>query len=359
MKKIVVAMSGGVDSSVAAALLKDQGNTIIGVTMKICDGKSFSVGTNRHGCYGPGEEDDIEDARKVARILGIPFYVFDLSQKYKTQVLDYFCHEYLSGRTPNPCIKCNHQIKFDALVAKARDSGIEFDYFATGHYAQVEYDQTWHRYLLKKGRDSTKDQSYLLFSLSQEQLSYSLFPVGNYTKENVKKMAAYFNLGVEKKPESQDFIAGGYSSLIETAQPGPILDKTGKMLGEHRGVSFYTVGQRKRLDISAKKPLYVTDIDMERNAIIVGTKEELYHDELIASGVNWIAPDRLQQIANLKAKIRYRHQEAEVVVITPLEGDSVYIKFKEPQMAITPGQAIVFYNGDIVVGGGMIERTKS
>jgi len=142
MKKIVVAMSGGVDSSVAAALLKDQGNTIIGVTMKIWDGKSSSGGTSRHGCYGPGEEDDIEDARKVARILGIPFYVFDLSQKYKTQVLDYFCHEYLSGRTPNPCIKCNHQIKFDALVTKARDSGIEFDYFATGHYAQVEYDQT-------------------------------------------------------------------------------------------------------------------------------------------------------------------------------------------------------------------------
>ena len=354
--KVAVAMSGGVDSSVAAALLKEQGYQVSGVTMKIGAGEVFSGEGRRHGCYGPGEEKDIEDARKVAQTLGIPFYVFDLRQEYKAEVLDYFCHEYLSGRTPNPCIKCNRQIKFDALVEKARDSGIEFDYFATGHYVRIEYDESKHRYLLKKARDLTKDQSYFLFSLSQGQLGRSLFPVGDYAKEVVRKMASDFGLGVDKKPESQDFIAGGYFPLVKAAQPGPILDKTGNMLGEHRGVSFYTVGQRKGLGISAKEPLYVTDINLERNAIIVGSKEELYHDELIASGLNWIAIERLQQPADVKTKIRYRHQEAEAV-IAPLDEDKVYIRFKEPQMAITPGQAVVFYDDDTVIGGGTVERT--
>jgi len=354
--KVAVAMSGGIDSSVAAALLKEQGYQVSGVTMKIGAGEVFSGEGRRHGCYGPGEEKDIEDARKVAQTLGIPFYVFDLRQEYKAEVLDYFCHEYLSGRTPNPCIKCNRQIKFDALVEKARDSGIEFDYFATGHYVRIEYDESKHRYLLKKARDLTKDQSYFLFSLSQGQLGRSLFPVGDYTKEVVRKMASDFGLGVDKKPESQDFIAGGYFPLVKAAQPGPILDKTGNMLGEHRGVSFYTVGQRKGLGISAKEPLYVTDINLERNAIIVGSKEELYHDELIASGLNWIAIERLQQPADVKTKIRYRHQEAEAV-IAPLDEDKVYIRFKEPQMAITPGQAVVFYDDDTVIGGGTVERT--
>jgi len=356
--KVAVAMSGGVDSSVAAALLKEQGYQVSGVTMKIGAGEVFSPEGRRHGCYGPGEEKDIEDARKVAKTLGIPFYVFDLRQEYKAEVLDYFCHEYLSGRTPNPCVRCNQRIKFDALVKKAQASDIEFDYFATGHYARVEYDGSSCRYLLKKARDLTKDQSYFLFSLSQEQLSRSLFPLGNYTKAEVRSVASNFVLGVDKKPESQDFIAGGYFSLVKAAQPGPILDKTGNMLGEHRGVSFYTVGQRKRLGISAKNPLYVTDINLERNAIIVGSKEELYHDELIASRLNWIAIERLQQPADVKTKIRYRHQEAEAV-IAPLDEDKVYIRFREPQMAITPGQAVVFYDNDTVVGGGIIEDKGS
>ena len=356
MKKVVIALSGGVDSSVAAALLKEQGYQVSGVTMEIGTGELSPGKGRRHGCYGPGEEKDIEDARKVAETLGIPFYIFDLRQEYKAEVLDYFCHEYLSGRTPNPCIKCNRQIKFDALVEKARDSGIEFDYFATGHSVRTEYNESSHRYLLKKAKDLTKDQSYFLFSLSQEQLGRSLFPVGDYTKEVVKKMASDFGFGVDKKAESQDFIAGGYFPLVKTAQPGPILDKTGNMLGKHQGISFYTIGQRKGLGISAKEPLYVTDINLESNAIIVGSKEELYHDELIASGLNWIAIEKLQQPANVKTKIRYHHQEAEAV-IAPLDEDKVYIRFKEPQMAITPGQAIVFYNDDTVIGGGIIERT--
>ena len=325
--------------------------------MKIWGGEAFLKKRMRYGCYGPGEEEDTEDARKVAQILGIPFYVFDLRQEYKAEVLDYFCHEYLSGRTPNPCLRCNHKIKFDALLRKIQDSGIEFDYFATGHYAQVEYNKSKHRYLLKKARDLTKDQSYFISSLSQNQLGCSLFPIGNYTKEEVRKMASDFRLGVDNKPESQDFTPWDYSFLIETAPPGQILDKQGNILGEHRGIPFYTIGQRKGLGISAKEPLYVTDIDREKNAILVGSKEEVYRDELIASGLNWIAVEELKQPITVKAKIRYRHKEAEAA-ITPLNGDKVYVKFKEPQMAITPGQAVVFYDGDIVVGGGTIEQVR-
>jgi len=355
--KAVVAMSGGVDSSVAAALLKEQGYEVSGVTMQIWNGEASPGDEMGHGCYGPGEEEDIEDARKVSQILGIDFHVFDLRQEYKAEGLDYFCHEYLSGRTPNPCLRCNHKVKFDALLRKTQDSGIEFDYFATGHYARVEYDKSRHRYLLKKARDLSKDQSYFISSLSQEQLGRSLFPIGDHTKEEIRKMASDFGLGVNNKPESQDFIAGGYYSLVKAAPPGPILDKRGNILGEHQGIPFYTIGQRKGLGISNKEPLYVTDIDPEKNALIVGGKEEVYRDELIASGLNWIAIEKLEQPAKVKAKIRNAHQEAEAIV-TPVGKDKVYVKFKEPQLAITPGQAVVFYQGEVVVGGGTVERAK-
>jgi tRNA-specific 2-thiouridylase len=357
MTKVAIAMSGGVDSSVAAALLKEKGYEVIGLTMEIWAGETLLHGETRHGCYGPEERNDIEDARKVAQVLGIPFYVFDLRQEYQTEVLDYFCHEYLSGRTPNPCLRCNQRVKFGALLEKARRSGIEFNYLASGHYARVEYDKGRRRYLLKKARDLIKDQSYFLSALSQEQLGRSLFPVGNFTKEEVRRMASHLGLGVENKTESQNFISGGYSSLVKAkAQPGPILDRQGNVLGQHRGIPFYTIGQRKGLGISARDALYVTAIDPGRNAIVVGNKEELYGDELIASEVNWIAVERLGQPVEAKAKIRYLHKEAEAVII-PLDKDKVYVKFKEPQMAITPGQAVVFYDGDTVIGGATIERT--
>ena len=356
MPKVAVAMSGGVDSSVAAALLKEKGYEVIGVTMKVWDGETLPANGTRHACYGPGEEEDLEDARKVAQVLGIPLNIFDLRQEYKIEVLDYFCHEYLSGRTPNPCIRCNRRVKFDALLRKARETGIEFDYFATGHYARVEHDEGRSRYLLKKAKDMAKDQSYFLFALSQEQLSNSLFPLGNHTKEEVRKMARDLELGIDDKPESQDFFAGDYSTLLgKVARPGPILNKEGEILGEHRGIPFYTIGQRKGLGISSKEPLYVTAIDQGKNVIVVGPKEEVYGDELVAMELNWIAIQELSRPVDLKAKIRYLHKEAEAMVI-PLDEDKVHVKFKEPQMAITPGQAVVFYDDDTVIGGGTIER---
>jgi len=357
MKKVLVAMSGGVDSSVAAALIKEEGYAVIGVTMEVWDGEDFRGEIRRHGCYGPGAGRDIEDARKVAEILRIPFHVLDLKREYKSQVLDYFCREYQSGRTPNPCIRCNRWVKFDALGKRARDSGIEFDYIATGHYARVEYDESRHRYLLKKAKDLRKDQSYFLFSLSQAQLGRALFPVGIYTKDEVRRMSSDFGLDIENKLESQNFIAGSYHSLIEAeAHPGPILDRQGNVLGQHQGIPFYTIGQRRRLGISAKEPIYVTDIDPQQNTIIVGNKGELYRDELTASELNWIVEKPPRPI-KARARIRYLHKEADATIV-PLDENKVHIKFQKPQRAISPGQGVVFYDGEVILGGGTIESTQ-
>ena len=356
-KKVVVGMSGGVDSSVAAALLKAQGYEVTGAIMSIWEGTESAGESVRHGCYGPGEAEDIADARRVAEILDIPFHIVDLKDEYKSEVLDYFCLEYLLGRTPNPCLRCNNSLKFGALARRVEESGIEFDYFATGHYARKEYNETVGRYLLRKAADLNKDQTYFIASLFQEQIARALFPVGDYTKAEVRKLAADFGLPVTEKVESQDFVAGGYSSLLPAALVGPILDRTGNVLGEHRGISSYTIGQRRGLGIPTKTPVFVVDIDPARNAVIVGEKEDLYQDELTAAGLNWIAIGRLSEPIEVKARIRYRHQEAPAIV-TPLSRDRVHVKFKEPQMSITPGQAVVFYQGDIVMGAGTIERNN-
>jgi len=261
----------------------------------------------------------------------------------------------MSGRTPNPCVRCNRRLKLGLLVDTARENGIPFDYVATGHYARVERSPTGGRFLLERAADSAKDQSYFLFSLSQEQLGRALFPIGGHTKNHVRKLASDLGLDIADKPESQDFAAGSYASILEMPQrEGPILDRQGNVLGTHRGVHHYTVGQRKGLGLSARDPMYVTAIDARSNAVIVGGREEVYSDALTCSSLNWIAAPSLPEPRQVTAKIRYNHREADAT-ITPLGADSVHVRFREPQMAIAPGQAVVFYDGNVVVGGGTID----
>ena len=352
-------MSGGVDSSVAAALLKEAGHQVIGITMQLWPGSDEKSDGNGSGSYCG--LDAIEDARKVARMLGIPHYVTDFRDIFARTVIADFCREYSLGRTPNPCIRCNRHIKFGVLWEKARELGADF--LATGHYARVERDNDSGNYLLKKGVDQKKDQSYFLCQLKQEQLSRTLFPLGDMTKDKVRQIARELGLTVAAKRESQEicFIPDDdYAGFLKDRAPvsvesGPILDREGNVLGQHRGISFYTVGQRKGLGIAAARPLYVTSIKPEGNTIIVGTKEQTYSNELLADNINWIATARPEQPINVKAKVRYRHPEAEAI-ISPTDETSIYVKFAEPQMAITPGQAVVFYDGDTVIGGGTIIR---
>jgi tRNA-specific 2-thiouridylase len=357
--RVVVAMSGGVDSAVAAAILKEEGYQVIGVTMQVWPRDKQADDANRFGgCCGISA---VEDAKRVAFKLGIPHYVMNFRDIFAQRVIADFCHEYSLGRTPNPCIRCNQYIKFDALLERAKKLGAEF--VATGHHARVDKDETKGRYLLKKGADQAKDQSYVLYTLTQEQLGHTLLPIGNFTKQRVREIAGELGLPVAAKPESQEicFIPdNNYPNFLkehipEAVKPGPILDKQGNILGEHRGMLFYTIGQHKRLGISAKERLYVTAIDRQRNTIIVGSKQEVYSRELIATGLNWIAFDELRQPMIIKAKVRYRHQEAEARV-TPLNEAKAYVKFNQPEFAITPGQAVVLYDGDIVIGGGVIEQ---
>jgi tRNA-specific 2-thiouridylase len=353
---VVVGMSGGVDSSVAAALLVKSGYRVAGVTMKLWDGPVASS-QGRHGCYGPGEEQDIDDARQVAGLLGIPFRVIDVAAEYRSGVLDYFRSEYRLGRTPNPCSRCNPTIKFGALVSKVRDSGVRLDYFATGHYVNVERRLTDNRMLLTKATDRTKDQSYFLALLSREQVERSLFPLGGYSKDDVRRLAAEWGLPVAAKPDSQDFVDREYRGLQEPSNPGPILDGQGNELGKHDGIGRHTIGQRRGLGVAGGKPLYVTALDPARNAVIVGERSEISAGGLVASNLNWLAIDRLNGSIEVSARIRYRHEEAKATV-GPLDGNRAWVEFETPQMAITPGQTVVFYDGDIVVGGGIIDSTK-
>jgi len=356
--KIVVAMSGGVDSSVAAVLLKEDGYQVIGVTMQIWPSDGQATDSGFGGCCGI---DAIEDARKVSQKLGIPHYVVNFKDIFARKVIADFCREYSRGRTPNPCVRCNQYIKFGALLESAMELGADF--IATGHHARIELDETNGTYLLKKGTDLHKDQSYFLCQLTQKQLSHALLPIGNLTKDKVREIASKLGLPVADKPGSQeicfvpdDDYPGFLKNYIpQAAKPGPILDESGNILGKHRGIMSYTIGQRKGLGIAAAEPLYVTAIKPDRNAIVVGAKAESYGSELIASNLNWMAIAEPKQPIKVTAKVRYRHPGAEATLF-PLANEELYVKFFEPQMAITPGQAIVFYNGDTVVGGGTISR---
>ena len=356
-KTVAVAMSGGVDSTLSAHLLIEQGFHVIGATMKMWDKKN-SRKDQCTGCFGPANEHTIEDAESSAKQLGIEHVVVDVSKDFENEVLNYFKKEYLQGRTPNPCVICNWKIKFgiffDELYRK-----LSFDHFATGHYAQINYDSNIDRYLLKKGTDITKDQSYFLYSLNQKQLSKTLFPLGNMTKVNVKAMANKLGIKSANRPESQDFAPSGtYANLFEEKYkiPGNFVDQDGNIIGKHKGIIHYTVGQRRGLGLPLGNRIYVTKIDVKNNLIMIGKKENLYSSMLIASNLNWVSIPDFKAPMKISAKIRYRHK-ASPATLKLIDDNTVEVEFDEPQMSITPGQAVVFYDGDIVIGGGTIENT--
>ena len=350
-------MSGGVDSSVSAWLLKEQGYEVIGVTMAIWDGKP--VASSRHACYGPNEDEEIEEAREVAGFLQIPYHVFDCAKDYKSLILNYFKEEYSAGRTPNPCVKCNQLIKFGILPMMAEKSGIAYDHFATGHYANIYWDPHRERYLLKKGIDPRKDQTYFIYRLSQNQLAKALFPLGQYTKPQVRELARKIGIPAREKEESQDFFGGDYKVLLGVEErEGLIVRIDGTVMGTHQGYWNYTVGQRKGLGIAFTEPLYVLGLNAEENRVIVGTREETLQNDFIVGSLHWNAFERLKEGMDVHCKIRSAQKER-LATIIPLETadgkQKAKVHFHQPVDAITPGQSAVFYDGDIVLGGGVIE----
>ncbi|MGB9679487.1 MAG: tRNA 2-thiouridine(34) synthase MnmA [Thermoanaerobacteraceae bacterium] len=358
-KRVLVGMSGGVDSSVAAYLLKEQGYEVIGITLKLFGDKNCQI-------IDDNSERDFKasrDAKKVADLLGIEFKEINLENAFKNKVIDYFVEEYLQGRTPNPCIVCNKYIKFGELMKIAFD--LEADYIATGHYANIEFDRILEKYVLKKALDLSKDQTYALYNLKQDQLANIIFPLGNYKKEEIRTIAKKLALPVASKPDSQEicFISdNNYGKYIEENTKGNILpgefrDIKGKLLGYHKGIIYYTIGQRRGLGISADKPLYVVDINPEDNVVVVGYGEDVLDDELISYNNNLIFLDKLDSEMRIKAKIRYNAVEQDAV-IKPYKNDGIIVKFDKPQRAITPGQSVVFYDKDIVIGGGVIDKIK-
>lgn len=358
-KKVVVAMSGGVDSSLTAALLKDQGYEVIGVTMQIWPSDDPDKELDQGGCCSLSA---VDDARRVADTLGIPFYVMNFRELFEQKVIDLFVQEYLVGRTPNPCIACNRHIKFGAFLDKAL--GLGSDYISTGHYARISYNKDRGRWVIGKAEDDRKDQTYALYNMSQEQLSRTLMPLGEYTKDEVRRMAASYNLKVANKPESQEicFVTDNdYHRFLREKvggqiSPGPFLDVQGNYLGQHQGLAYYTVGQRKGLGITFGEPMYVVALDDAKNAVILGRNAEVFSKTLVAYDNNFILYEALNAPLAVKAKIRYSARSAEAVISPENEG-RVRVSFSEPQRAITPGQAVVYYEGNYVVGGGTIEST--
>ncbi|TLM67257.1 MAG: tRNA 2-thiouridine(34) synthase MnmA [Deltaproteobacteria bacterium] len=355
-KRVVVAMSGGVDSSVAAALLKEQGAEVIGLTMQIWDYRNFTAPDGQH--FGTCcSLDDVYDARRVAEQLGIPFYVVNFEAEFAKTVIDAFCDDYFNGRTPNPCVLCNQKLKFELLLRRAKE--LEADFLATGHYAQVVHDGT--RYALRKGVDAAKDQSYFLFTLTQEQMAMVRFPLGGMTKEEVRAHAARLNLRVAEKAESQDicFVPDGdYVRFLEEQRGAGLLDGeivhvSGRVLGRHHGTYRYTIGQRRGLGIAWPEPLFVVGIDAGQKRVIVGEKPHLAVSEFLVDEVNWLIAAPAGPL-DAACRIRYRHQEipAQIRIV---DADTVRVVMKEPQDGVTPGQAAVFYRGDEVIGGGWID----
>lgn len=354
--RVVVAMSGGVDSSVAAALLAQEGHEVIGLSMQLYDHSDREGGVRFGSCC---TIDDLHDARRVAARIGIPHYIVNFERQFADTVIANFVSEYSAGRTPIPCVHCNGDLKFATLVARAEGMGAEF--VATGHYARVDLDPITGRYRLMRGADAAKDQSYFLFTLDQAQLSHALFPIGELDKAAVRDQARSLGLDVADKPDSHEicFVADGdHASFLERqttmAGAGPIRDAAGRTVGTHDGVHRFTVGQRKGLGLSSPIPLYVVGIDAAANTVTVGSKDALERTQLTAAGVNWIAGVKPEPGLRVTARIRHRHREAAAVIEPRGEGD-VHVTFDEPQSAVAPGQAVVFYDGEVVVGGGWID----
>jgi tRNA-specific 2-thiouridylase len=347
-------MSGGVDSSVAALLLRDAGHAVEGATMRIYSGPP-AEGPAMDSCYGPGEEADMELAASVCARLGIPHHVVDLREAYRSMVLDYARDEYLAGRTPNPCILCNQRVKFGLLLDRlASVRGLALETFATGHYCRVGRLPGSGRLAIRTAADPAKDQSYFLCMLTQDQLARVLFPLGELTKATVRRLAQEAGLENHDRPESQDFAAGGYRTVLRAPEkPGPITDASGRIIGSHRGVWGYTIGQRRGLGVGGGEPLYVTRIDAGSNTVVAGPDADLYRRELVARDVNWAGIERPAAPVRLDVKIRYRNPAAPALVVADAEGSATVV-FDEPQRAIAPGQWAVFYDGDVLAGGGVI-----
>ncbi|MDY6863171.1 MAG: tRNA 2-thiouridine(34) synthase MnmA [Thermodesulfobacteriota bacterium] len=353
-RTVLVALSGGIDSSFAAYRLIREGYRVIGITMQFYPlDKGRSAETYL-------EEKRIADIKKIAENLRIPLYILNLEKDFHDFVIEYFFQEYLSGRTPNPCIICNQKIKFDTLLNKARE--FQSEYIATGHYICTGRDEKTGRFTLSKGNDHFKDQSYFLFLLTQEHLEKAVTPLGQFTKKEVKDYIKYEDFKDYIRPESQEicFIQEkNYHNFIKTKsfiKPGNVVDSEGRVLGRHKGIPFYTIGQRRGLGISAGSPIYILSIDEKENTIIVGREQGLYKKELIAERVNWVSIEPPKKSFPAKAKIRYKHREDDAE-ITPFGENNVKVIFNRPQRAITPGQAVVFYKDNLLLGGGFIKKT--